>query len=121
MRYHLYKVLSFIAALAVLSATYFMLRSLAVTGPAAMLEHRAAFFSFIISVLCIETRVRMGYRLPRGPLFWTHLCVAIPFCILLSSISFVMLPAWLGYLCFVLFCVTLGTGVVLFGRGFVRK
>jgi hypothetical protein len=100
-------------------ATWFMIKSLSGEMSLALAAHRAAFLFFLLSAACIEARVRMGYRLPHKRLFWIHLSAAIPFFLLLGALSFAPLtfPAWLGYLDFILFIVTLPTGVVLFTRG----
>src|SRR6185295_5053009 len=82
MKHRLYMILSFVALVAILSASYFMVHTLSTDD--ALLWHRCAFVSFLISALCIEGRVRMGYRLPRGVLFSTHLSAAIPFFVLLG-------------------------------------
>lgn len=114
-RTSMYMVFSFVAIVAILSAMYAMLGSLAAAVPQPF--HRAALISFLILTLCIETRVRMGFKLPRGLLFASHMLAAIPFFLLLCALSFLTLPHWLTYLAFVLFCATLGTGAVLFSHG----
>lgn len=115
MKHRMYMLLSFVALVAILSATYFMVHTLSVDT--ALLWHRCAFASFLLSALCIEGRVRMGYRLPRGMLFGMHLSVAIPFFVLLGVLSLYSLPLWVSYTAFVGFCITLGTGAVLFTHG----
>ena len=118
--YRANRLLSSAALAAILAASYFMLRALSADEAARMLEYRATFLAFLIIVLCMEVRVRMGFRLPRGRLFVIHLIAAIPFLLLLGALSFMSLAPWADLLCFALFLVTLGTGSVLFGRNYLR-
>lgn len=116
-KYRMYLVLSIIALAAISAGSYFMLHTLLATN-GSLATHKAAFACFLISALCIEGRVRMGYRLSRGTLFWTHLSAAIPFFTLLGVLAFIPLAPWLSVLCFVVFLATLGTGAVLFSRSY---
>lgn len=120
MKYRINFLISAVALAAILAAVYFMFRALSVDGVARMLEYRATFVAFLIIVLCMEARVRMGFRLPRGKLFAIHLIAAVPFILLLGTLSFMALAPWADLLCLALFLVTLGTGSVLFGKNYLR-
>lgn len=54
-------------------------------------------------VLCMELRVRLGYRMPRRSLFYVHLVASALTVGLLSLLAFGFRHAWLlgaAYLCF---------------------
>jgi hypothetical protein len=111
-------VLSVVAPIAILSATFFIFEATALNFPdARMRAYQYCFASFCIIALCIETRVRMGYRLPRGPLFWVHLPCAVVFFVFLGALAFIQLPRIVGFFELGLFLIVLGTGAVLFYRG----
>jgi hypothetical protein len=112
--------LSCIAPFAILAATLFIARAEFSYGIAQVIQYRYAFYSFTVVAVCIELRVRMGYRLQRTALFWLHLSCAIPLFVLLAVLAFVLLPAWVSISEGILFAIVLCTGVVLYTRG-LRK
>ncbi len=64
-------------------------------------------------VLCMETRVRMGYRGPRKALFVIHLICCIG--LLMGLVTLIISPAyeWMYMLSSVLFGGMVGTGALL--------
>ncbi len=117
----MYLFLSILAPLAILSATFFIFEASALNAPNAQMHaYQACFTSFFIIALCIEMRVRMGFKLPRGRLFWVHLPCAISFFLLLGALSIFTLPRWVDFLELGLFLVVLSTGSVLFYRGLMQ-
>jgi hypothetical protein len=120
MKKALYIGLSCIAPLAILAATIFIVRAEISSGITQMIQYRYAFYSFAVVALCIELRVRMGYRLQRTSLFRLHLSCAVPLFILLAVLAYVLLPAWISLLEGFLFAIVLCTGVILYTRG-LRK
>lgn len=116
----LYIGLSLIAPLAIIAASYCLIRAVFGTSLSGTLWYRSAFYSFFIVSICIEGRVRLGYRLQRTRLFWIHLSCAVPFFLLLGALAFIPMPLWVGYIELILFTVVLGTGSILFHRG-LRK
>ncbi len=111
-------VLSFILPFAVISASFFIFQA---TFNSAGIEHmrvyQLCFLSFLAISVCIETRVRMGYRLARGPIFWIHLPTALLFFGLLATLAVIPLPRWTEFVAFGLFLVVLSTGLILFYKG----
>ena len=105
------------ALTAVVSAFYFFIQATFEVGSAQIPYYRAAFFSFVIIIICIESRVRMGYRLPRGLLFGIHLSCSIPFFLLLGIIAFFPVAIWLIYIADILSIIMITTGIILFTRG----
>ncbi len=112
--------LSAIAPLAIAAAGFSLIRAVLETPSAALFWYRLAFYSFFIVALCIEGRVRLGYRLVRTQMFWIHLSCAIPFFLLLGTLAYMPMPLWTSYLELILFLIVLSTGSVLFHRG-LRK
>ena len=115
----LYYALSIIGLGAVLSATTALSMALLSEGSVTFLL-RVGLASFAISTLCIESRIRMGYRLDRTMLFWTHLTFATPFFVLLGLVVFLQLPIPYFYVDYLLFIGVLATGSVLYHRGMMQ-
>ncbi len=111
-------VLSFLLPFAVISASFFIFQA---TFNSAGIEHTSAyqlcFLSFLAISVCIETRVRMGYRLARGSIFWIHLPTALLFFGLLATLAVIALPRWVELVAFSLFLIVLSTGFILFYKG----
>lgn len=82
--------------------------------------YRFAWYALLVSVVCMEIRVRLGYRIPRGRLFYTHLAFAIPFFLALTALAFVTQPLWLIAVCDLLLAGLAFLGFLLFFRG-VRR
>lgn len=89
-----YRLANGLGMLAIASAGAFLLASLLFS------EERTLFAwitwsSFFLVILCMESRVRMGYRMKRGALFAFHLATAIPGFLLLSAALFFSFPVYL--------------------------
>ena len=83
---------------------------------------RIALACFAISTMCIELRVRMGYRLRRGRLFIAHLSFAIPFFVMMVAyVLYTNLPISGRFVLFFLYTGTLATGGILFKRGYKSR
>lgn len=81
------------------------------------LAYRWALGGAAAVVLTMESRVRLGLRVPRGPLFWWHLSCSVPAFLLLVLLAFVMRPAWMQYLMLALLLASFAAGALLLARG----
>ena len=117
----LYIGLSIVAPLAIATAAFCLIRAILETSSSQLFWYRLAFYSFFLVALCIEGRVRLGYRLVRTRLFWVHFSCAVPFLLLLGTLALLSLPVWISYLQLILFLIVLGTGSVLFHRGLQKE
>jgi len=113
---NLYLILSTITTAIVLAATIVIIAAIHSTGPYRAHLYLMAVYDFALVILLIKLRVRMGYRIPRGRLFYIHLASAIAFFVSLMTLAFWSQPDWLEYLMWTLYMTALVTGSVLFYR-----
>jgi hypothetical protein len=83
-------------------------------------EYRLSLAALVLVVLCMEMRVRLGYRLPRGSMFWSHIAFAVPLFCALAMLGFYTQSTWLAVLAPVLFAGLLVTGGALFYKEVTR-
>lgn len=115
-----YYVLSVLALAGVLAMLKFFIVANTEDGMLAMLSYRAALWSILVAVCCIELRVQVTHRTPKSALFWMHLSTAVPFALALLCLGYVGLPLWLRALAAVLCMATLIFGAAFFWRGMRR-
>jgi hypothetical protein len=58
-------------------------------------HYRLALIASVFVVLCMELRVRLGWRLPRKPLFVLHVLVGVTLLVCLVLLAWRPMPAWL--------------------------
>jgi hypothetical protein len=103
-----------LAAIALL--LYFIANAVTHTGGVQVASYRFAFYCLVFIVACMETRIRLGLRIPRGPLFSAHLIFAIPFFLALGALAFWTRVSWLEAAFLALGIGTCCTGSVLLYR-----
>ncbi|MBI5004451.1 hypothetical protein HZC00_05160 [Candidatus Kaiserbacteria bacterium] len=113
----LYMRLSAVTGIILAFATSFVINGMIHTGALETYFYQLAFYTFIILILLIKLRVRMGFRTHRGHLFHIHLASSILFFVSLAALAFWYTPAWLEYTMWALYATALVTGTVLFYRG----
>lgn len=80
-------------------------------------QYEAVWACAFFVVLCMETRVQAGGRLPRTAILWIHLASAVPFFLALSALAFFARFEWLEIAAALLGLAALCTGAVLWYRG----
>lgn len=76
--------------------------------------YAAAFWSMVAIVLCMETRVRMGWRQPRPHSFWLHVAAGAALLLALGALALWPMPAWMPFVAAaLLLVVALGGGALL--------
>lgn len=113
----LYMKLSAVTGIILAFATSFVWNGMIHTGALETYFYRLAVYTFIILILLIKLRVRLGWRTHRGRLFHIHLTSSILFFLSIIALGFWATPIWLEYAMWALYATALTTGTVLFYRG----
>jgi hypothetical protein len=72
-------------------------------------------------VLCMESRVQLGGRVPHTTIFWMHLVAAVPFFLALTALAFLERTIWLEIIAILFGIAALCTGAILWYRGVERR
>ncbi|MBM3261205.1 hypothetical protein FJY93_02195 [Candidatus Kaiserbacteria bacterium] len=115
-----YLALSAISTIILCLATYFIVQAMTSHAVDQASWYRLAWYTFVVLILLIKLRVKMGLRLPRGALFHIHLASAISLFVALALLAFWDQPLLLAYLMWLLYATALVTGTVLFYRGTMK-
>lgn len=113
----LYMRLSAVTGIILAFATSFVINGMIHTGTLETYFYRLAVYTFVILILLIKLRVRLGWRTHRGHLFHIHLTSSILFFLSIITLGFWAAPIWLEYAMWVLYATALVTGTALFYRG----
>lgn len=113
----LYMKLSAVTGIILAFATSFVINGMIHTGALETYFYQLACYSFILLILLIKLRVRLGFRTHRGRLFHIHLASSIVFFLSIITLAFGIAPIWLEYAMWALYTTALMTGTVLFYRG----
>lgn len=111
--------MSGIGLVAITASAVFLIGAIALPDMRALLTW-LAWGSFVLVILCMETRVRMGYRLPRKRLFMSHMMTAVPGLILLTANLFFTVPSYVFPLAAAFLFAGIVSGALLFHQGWQR-
>lgn len=105
------------AAIGLALIALFVALMLKATASGTPTAYRYALAAATLAVAVMETRVRMGLRLPRGRLFYAHLVASVIALGLLIVLAFAVQSALLRGLALAFFAVSGAAGGVLLYRG----
>ncbi|MBP6869138.1 MAG: hypothetical protein KBC16_03450 [Candidatus Pacebacteria bacterium] len=117
MKRNIYWITTALMPLAVLSAGACLFTAAWFSASHEILWYRLALLCIVLDTLLIQLRIRVGFRLPRTQLFFTHLACSLPFLVLLILLSLGVYTWWLAHLALLLFPFVLVTGTLLYTRG----
>lgn len=117
MKQRIYWVTTLLMPLAVLGAGVSLFTAVWFSKSDEINWYRLSLLFIVLDTLLIQLRIRAGFRLPRKPLFYVHLCFSLPFLILLIVLALGVYTWWLSHLALLLFPFVFITGALLYTRG----
>jgi|CXWL01.1.fsa_nt_gi hypothetical protein len=113
----IYLLLSTLGIAAAGYALFFLGRASFLTNRDAVLAYRQVFFSLLITVVCMESRILIsGKRFSRTKLFYFHLACAVPFFVMILFLSFWKVTLALQILVFIFAMGTVTSALFLFSN-----